>query len=73
MGCISHTVYIAHGNSKDEKRGMNRCKSNRKRVVRRMEERNVGPKGKNLKQKLTSAKDLTIELSEFLYHRLANK
>ena len=29
-----------------------------------MEERNVGTKGKNLKQDLTSAKDLTIELHE---------
>ena len=39
-----------------------------------MEERNVGTgRGKNPKQGLTSAKDLTIELlegREFLYHRL---
>ena len=38
-----------------------------------MEERNVGTKGKSLKQGQTSAKDLTIELSEGRespYHRL---
>ena len=38
-----------------------------------MEERNVATKGKNLKQDLTSAKDLTIELPErreSFYHRL---
>ena len=29
-----------------------------------MEKRNVGTKGKNLKQGLTGAKDLTIELPE---------
>ena len=43
-----------------------------KRVVRNIEERNVGTKGKNPKQGLTSAKDLTIELSEGRaspYHR----
>ena len=38
-----------------------------------MEERNVDTKGKNPKENLTSAKDLTIELPdrrEFPYHRL---
>ena len=38
-----------------------------------MEERNVGTKGKSPKQDLTSAKDLTIELSvgrESSYRRL---
>ena len=38
-----------------------------------MEERNVGTKGKSLKQNITSAKYLTIELSEGRespYHRL---
>ena len=34
------------------------------RVARNLEERNVGRKGKSLKQGLISAKDLTIELPE---------
>ena len=36
----------------------------RDRVVRNMEEKNVGTKGKSPKQDLTSADDLTIELPE---------
>ena len=35
---------------------------NNARVVRNLEERNVGTKGKSPKQSLTSAKDLTTEL-----------
>ena len=35
-----------------------------KRVVRNLEERKVGTKGKSAKQGLTSAKDPTTELSE---------
>ena len=35
---------------------------NNARVVRNLEERNVGTKEKSPKQGLTSAKDLTIEL-----------
>ena len=44
-----------------------------KRVVRNVEERNVGTDGKSSKQDLTSAEDLTIELPEgheSPYHRL---
>ena len=41
----------------------NRHKNNA-RVVRNLEERNVGTKGKSPKQGLTSANDLTIELPE---------
>ena len=33
-------------------------------MARNLEERNAGTKGKNPKQDLTSAKDLTIELPE---------
>ena len=61
--CVSHTVYLAHGDSKDEARGSSRHKNN-VRVVRNMETRNLGTKGKSPKQDLTSAKDLTIELPE---------
>ena len=43
---------------------------NNARVVRNLEERNVGTKGKSPKQNLASAKDLTIELPETPYHRL---
>ena len=46
---------------------------NNARVVRNLEERNVGTKRKNVKQGLTSANDLTIELPEGRkspYHRL---
>ena len=41
-------------------------KNNSKKVVRNLEERNVGMKGKSPKQDLTSAKDLTIEHLEGL-------
>ena len=61
--CVSHTVYLAHGNSKGEARGRNRHKNNA-RVVRNLEERNVGTKGKSPKQGLISAMDLPIELPE---------
>ena len=70
-GCVSHTVYLAHGNSKSEARGRNKHKNNA--IVRNLEERNVGMRGKILKQGLTSAKDLPMELSERLEspdHRL---
>ena len=46
---------------------------NNVRVVRNLEERNVGTKGKSSKQNLHSAENLTIELPErreFPYHRL---
>ena len=69
--CVSHTVYLAHGNIKDETRGRSRHKNNR--LVRNIEERNVGTKGKSPKQGLTNAKDLPMELSEgleSLYHSL---
>ena len=72
MRCISHTGYLAHGNSKDEIRGRSRHKNHSHRVVRNMEERNVGTKG-GLKQDIISAEDLAIELPErheSSYHRL---
>ena len=71
--CVSHTVYLAHGDSKGEARGRSRHKRNSNGVVRNLEERNVGTKGKNPKQGLISAKDLPIELTEGYespYHRL---
>ena len=46
---------------------------NNARVVRKLEERNMGTKGKSPKQGLTSAKDLITELlegREFPYHIL---
>ena len=55
-----------------EARGRNRYKNNSK-IVRNLEETNVGTKGKSPKQDLNSAKDLTMELPEgceSLYHRL---
>ena len=52
------------GNSKGETRGGRRHKNNNKRVVKNIEEKNVGTKGKRPKQDLTSAKSLTIELYE---------
>ena len=57
--CIPH---IMHGNSKGEASVRNRYKNNSKRVVRNLEERNVGMKGKSPKQGLTSTKDLATEL-----------
>ena len=43
--CVSHTGYLTHGNSTSEARGRNRHQNISKRVVRRMEERNVGTNG----------------------------
>ena len=46
---------------------------NNARVVKNLKERNVGTKGKNPKENLTSANNLTIELPEGRespYHRL---
>ena len=65
--CVSHTGYLAHGNSKDEVRGRNRHEYNSKSTVRNMEERKVDTKGKSPKQGLAIVEDLTIELP---YHRL---
>ena len=53
---------MAHSNSKGEATGRNRNKSNSKRLVRNVEGMNTGTKGKSLKQGLTRAKNLTIEL-----------
>ena len=61
--CIPQSIYLAHGKSKGEARGRNSHRNNA-RVVRNLEERNVGTKGKSPEQDLTSAKDLTIELLE---------
>ena len=60
MRCVSHTLYLAHGNSEGEARGRNRHR-NYERLVRNLEE---GTKRESPKQGLTSAKDLAIELSE---------
>ena len=60
-----HEVCIPHSSS--------RHKNNSNKVVRNLEERNVGTKGKSPKQDLISAKDITIQLPEGCespYHRL---
>ena len=47
-------------------------KNHSNRVVRNLEERNVGTKGNILKQSLISVKDLPVELPEgreFPYHK----
>ena len=63
--CVFYTGYLAHGNSKGEIRGRSRHRNNSKRVVRNLEERNVGTiRGKSSKQGITSSKDLSIELPE---------
>ena len=52
---------------------MHRRQNNSKRVVRNMEERNVGTKENCPKRGLTSPEDIAIELSEGRespYHRL---
>ena len=70
---VSHKGYLAHGSSKGEIRERSKHKNHSHRVVWNMEEKIVGKKGKNLKQDLTNAKDLTIELPEGRespYHRL---
>ena len=61
---ISHIVYFTHENSKSE--ATERCehKNNNKRVARNLEEMNVSTKGKNPKEGLTSAEDLSIDLPE---------
>ena len=69
--CIPHSI-PTHGNSKGEARRRGRQKRSNI-VVRNLEERNVGTKGKCPKQGLISAKDLTVQLPEgceFPYHRL---
>ena len=53
-----------HGNSKGKTKGRSRYNNHSNRVVRNMEERNVGTKGKSPKQDLTSPKELTTEISE---------
>ena len=60
------TQYISHMERarKDEIRGRSGLKNHSNRVVRNLEERNAGTKEKSPKQGLTSAKDLTMELSE---------
>ena len=58
-----HGVCIPHRNSKGQTKIRIRYQSNSKRVVRNLEERNVGTEGgKSAKQDLTSDNDLTIEL-----------
>ena len=57
-------MYLAHGNSKGKARGRNSPKNNSRRLVRNLEERDVGTKGKSPKRDLSSAEDLTIELPE---------
>ena len=55
QGCVQHTGYMEHGNSKGEAEGKSRHDNNSKRVIRNMEERNAGTKGKNPKQKSSKA------------------
>ena len=45
-------------------RGRSKRQNNSTRVVRNLEERNVGTKEKSSKHSLTSAKNLTIEIPE---------
>ena len=42
MRCVSHIGYLAYGNSKGEARVRSRHQSHSERVVKHMEERNVG-------------------------------
>ena len=60
MRCVSHTGYFAHGNNKGRTRGRTRYQNNSTRVVRNIEEKDVGTKGKSPKQDLTSAEDLAL-------------
>ena len=64
--CIPlYTGYLAHENSKEEARGRSRHQGNSKRVVRNMDDRNVGTKGESPKQGLTSAEDpINIKFTE---------
>ena len=66
MWCVSHTGYFAHENSEGEARGGNRHKNKSRRVVRDLEEKNVGTKKESPKQVLTCDEDLTIILFESL-------
>ena len=54
--------YLAYMNSKDEARGRSRLQNKSNGVIRSLDGRNVGTKGKSPKQFQTGAKDLTIEL-----------
>ena len=72
MECVSHTGYLTHGNSKGEAIGICRHKDNSKRVIRNIEERNVGTSIKYPKQGLIASDDLTIILTkgrDSSYHR----
>ena len=62
--CASHTGYLAHLNKKGEaKRRRSRHNNNGRRIVRNLEERNVGTKRKSPKiRRLTSTEELTIKL-----------
>ena len=63
----------SHARGVNETRGRSRHENHSNRVVGNLEERNEGTKGKSLKQGLTRAKDLPIELTEGRespYHRL---
>ena len=53
--CASQTGYLAHGNSKSEASGRSRYKNNSKRVVRKIEKRNVRTNRKSPKQGLINA------------------
>ena len=63
MKCVFHTGFFVHGNSKGETRERCRYPNNSKRVIRNLEERNVGTKGKSPND-VTSAEVLTMELPE---------
>ena len=68
--CVGNT---ARAWDRRDKRRSSKHLSNSKRVVRNLEEWNVGTKGQRPKQDITRAKAPTIELSEgheLLYHRL---
>ena len=60
MRCVSHTGYLAHGNSKGEAKERIMCQNNSKRVVWNVEGRNKDTtREQSPKQGQTSAKDLT--------------
>ena len=62
---VSHTGYLAHGNSKSETRGRIRHQNNGKRSSIKYEMKERGHENKeSRKQELTITKDLAIELFE---------
>ena len=59
-GCVSHTGFLSHENSKCEERERHRHQKNK--ILGILEERNVVTMRKSPKQGLTNAEDLTVML-----------